>query len=269
MIFTALFNRLQTIDTLFPVSAGISRDKKEYVVVEKVSNVLDFRSTCLERLENSIYRVRVFTFNFPELRRQLGLIESALEFSSLTIANRRFVNLNLNDVHLEELEKGFYTGFLQFAIDTQKDFRNREPGFQLTTTSASNFWEALYLRYKNSTLLSDKIKDFVTTSFVQDKNKRPYIFIPKYNVVNNWWTTCTRLQETTFNISVEGYSPTEIELILEEVDNLYSYCKLGTSDKRFTNLEWIGDSLIQEELELWIGSITYQIILEKNIVTSS
>lgn len=239
-------------------SGSVNYKKLPYIQIEKVSNALDFRDTCGNRIENNIFRINAFDSNNSRLIDTTNKIEDEITWKKLTIGNRRFMSMLYVSSNYEELEPGLYRSQTLTEVITQKDFSGTN--YLLGKTEGNNFFEAIYTRWKNNLDYN-----FVTTRFGKEDWKRPIAFVPEYEKNINFVTTKSRIDDINFSITVEGYNPEEIEDIMEEIDNLYSYSGFTISNRRFTNMEWMGDSLFEVSPELWHGSIEYVCALEKDM----
>lgn len=262
-VYSELYRLLDENKDLPLVRSGHIEDtSKSYAILTKISNGLDTLDTCLTRLEQNIFQVNVFDVTFSGLLDTFDLVESILENKTLNLTTKRFVSLLYNGANYNEVTQGFYSGWLQYEIMVQKDFSS---SFKLDTIIGETFQEALFKHYQNSDNLNNKVNGFVTTKFGRGDWRRPFISIPNYKIDEDFRTTClTRGENYNFSFLVEGNDPDELEIISNEIDNTFSYIKLSlTGNRRFTNLQWIGDSLIEIEPDLWQIEVDYNLLLEK------
>jgi len=245
------------------VKAGIhTLEKFPYIGISKVSNNLETRDTCLNRIERNIFNISAYHDDFDSLLTIVDDIETLLDFKALTIGNRRFLTLQFVDKFISEPSAGIYRISLNYEITTQKDFNSSD--LSTSSSSGSTFFEALYNRSKVNDVLNN-FSGFVTTEFAFEEWKDPFLCIPSYNELEAFATTKSSIRQTDFSLVTFFDDPVEIERLQEEIDNTFSYCKLSVAGKRFTNLEWIGDSLVEVEKDLWRGSVDYSLQLEKDI----
>jgi hypothetical protein len=232
-----------------------------YVTLAKISNTLDTRDTCGNRVERNIFQISAFDNNFTNSRRILDELERTLDGSILNIGNRRYMSMLWTGRIHREPTRGLYQGILTYEIFAQKDFDATK--YYVSSTSGANFWEALFNRYKTtSNKLIDLTNGFVTTKF--HTGGWYFLHVPSYEIAEDFATTCnTRGERVSFEIATYGPNPDDVEAILEEVDNVFSYARLVITDKQFTTLEWLGDSLVEIEPEIWRGAIEFNLILEK------
>jgi len=282
------------VDVLYS-GAAQDRVKFPYIVLSKISNTLDTLSTCFTRLENNLFQIGIFSDNYEDLLRRVDEVENLLEGADFQIGNRLFTTIEFVNKSIDEPVSGVYQAFLVVEIIVEKnlaiitsvsgidwDSLTVDEWAELTVdewatllvaeaasfgreTSGKTFFEALYKRFVEHTPLSSAVAGFSTTSLVLEEWKRPFIYIPDYQTVEFFTTTCSRLQTTTFSITVQGHNPEDIEVLMEEIDNLYNYATLIIDNRRFTALEWIGDSLIEIDQEIWEGSVNFELALEKDI----
>ncbi len=262
-VYSALYDKLKNTDLPLVRSGHIEDTSRSYVILTKVSNGLQNLDTCLSRFEQNIFQVTVHDVTFTGLLDKLGIVETLLENQTLNLTTKRFVSLLYLGSNLIESTIGLYSGWIQYEIITQKDFSS---SYKLNTVEGITFQQALFTHYKNSNNLNNKVNGFVTTKFGRADWKRPFIFIPNYKIDEEFRTTClTRGENYNFSFSVEGSDPDELEIIAAEIDNTYSYIRMSlTGNRRFTNLQWIGDSLFQLEPDLWEISVDYILLLEKS-----
>lgn len=234
-----------------------------YGIITKVSTNLITLDTCLDRLEDNLFQITIFEDNFTQLGIKLNTVEDILDFNTLTLSNRKINNVQFNGRIIEELTEGFYQGILTYNIVTQKDSSSNT---NTSTTSGKNIYEALFNRYLSEGTLNNLIENFTTTAFGNEDWNFNFVYIPDYTTSKDFLTTCSRLEKTTFSISIHNDRLWHTEEVLEAIDDTFSYCKLKIDDKRFTSLKWLGNSIIEIEKNFWLGSVNYELILEKDIV---
>lgn len=230
------------------VSSG---DALPYLSLIKVSNVLDTRDTCANRIERSIYQISIYHDNFRDLNIEVDNVEDILDQTSLRVRNRRVLSTQFFEKQIFEPRPKIYQANLFYEVIAQRDF------------SSSNY---LIGTGDISALLKEKITNVTSTSFGHPNWERPFIYIDNYNTVDAFLTTLSRLESTSFSVSIEDYNPLDVEDILEEIDDILSYSKLEVRNRRWTSLEWQGNSLIEIEPNIWKGSVNYEVILEKDLV---
>ncbi len=240
-----------------------SSSKVPYSSLIKVSHTLLNLDTCLNRLESQIYQILLYDDDFERLLRNLDKVEDIYDWSTLEVNNRRVNNVEFEGRFVDEPTDGLYFGSLTYDITTQKEFDPAK--IEIINTTADNFYAALFKRYEDNPKLTSHVDGFVTTKFGQPSWPFNFLFIPNYSTTQAFLTTCSRLEETSFSISIQHKDPDHIQRVIEIVDDLYSYCKFTLSDKRFTSLQWRSNSLNELEPEFWQGTIDYSLILEKDI----
>ncbi len=237
--------------------------KVPYASISKVSHTLLNLDTCLNRLETQIFNINLYDDNFNRLIRNTDKVEDDYDFSTLNVANRKVNRVQFQNRFVDEPKKGFYFSSLTYEVITQKVFS--PSNVKLDATGGDNFYEALYTRYKQFPELNGPVENFIVTGFGDEEWPFNFLYIPNYSTVQAFLTTCSRLEETSFSISIQHKNPDHIERVIELVDDIYSYCTLKLSGKRFTSLQWRANSLIELEPEFWQGTIDYSLILEKDI----
>lgn len=259
--FAALIAKLKNnIDIGFIYSGVINPFKVPYYSVSKISTVLDDLDTCLNRIERNIFQIDIYGKDPDQLKTASLDLENTLSFNQLVIGNRRFQGMWKLSSRLEEIVKGIFKNSFEYEVWTRREFTS----YNKDTTVGTSFYNAIYQRYL-STIglnLSGKLNGFILSRFTQVK--RPYLFVPNYQSEEEFRNTCAITEGTEFSLSVEDNNPENVEVILEEIDKLYSYCKLKI-DKTFLGLYWLGSSLDEFEPGLWRGSVRYKILLETNI----
>lgn len=245
------------------IKAGIhTLEKFPYIGISKVSNNLDTRDTCLNRVERNIFNISAYHDDFDKLLTIVDDIEELLDFQSMTIGNRRFLSLQFVNKFISEPTVGIYQINLTYEIVTQKNFNSSD--LSISSSSGSTLFEALHNRSRVNDVLNN-FSGFVTTEFAFEEWKDPFLCIPNYTEVEAFATTKSSIRQTDFSLVTFFDDPVEVERLQEEIDNVFSYCSLVVAGRKFTNLEWIGDSLIEVEKDLWRGSVDYSLQLEKDI----
>ena len=241
--------------------------KVPYSSVIKTSHTLMNLDTCLNRLETQIYQILLYDDNHPRLLRNIDKTEDILDWSSLSVRNRKVVRVKFLDRFEDEPTEGLYFANLTYEVITQKVFDpNKVRRF---TTTNDNFHGALYNRYLESPSLLSRTNGFVTTRFGKADWDFGFLYIPSYSTVQDFLTTCTRLEATTFSISIQHKNPDHILDVQEEIDDIYSYCTFKLTGKRFTTLQWLSNTLTELEPEFWQGSVDYKLVLEKEITVAA
>ena len=62
---------------------------------------------------------------------------------------------------------------------------------------------------------------------------------------------------------VDEFLLSTVETILDEIMNVFDYCKLTSSDRTFMSMEWVGSELFELESNLWRGKVNYELTHEK------
>lgn len=233
------------------VSSG---DNLPYLSLTKVSNVLDTRDTCTNRIERSIYQIDIYSNTYSSLLDYTDDVETSLDQYDLHAQNRRVLSTQFFSKEITEPKPRIYRSKMEYEVIAQKDFSSSTHEFEFGNGT-------LYELLKTNLSV-----DVVTTRFGDSSWVRPFIFIEGYSTEEAWLTTKSRLENTQFTISMEDYSPIDVEDLMEDVDNLISYAKITVNNRRWTSLEWQGDTLIEVEPNLWRGSINYELTLEKDLV---
>lgn len=238
-------------------------NKVPYSSVMKVSHTLLNLDTCLNRLETQIYQVLLYDDNHPRLLRNIEKVEGQLDFSTLKIKNRKNPRVKFLDRFEDEPVEGLYFANLTYEVITQKEFDPEK--VKRATTTADDFYSALRKRYLEHPILTAKTGEFVTTKYGKSEWDFGFLFIPSYNTLQDFLTTCTRAEATNFSIAIQHNNPDKIMDIQEDIDDIYSYCTFKLTGKRFTTLEWQSNTLVELEPEFWQGTVDYKLILEKEI----
>jgi hypothetical protein len=244
-----LFNRL--------VNGGIknvvwsnfqNKYTQPYTIINLLSNTLHSKDTCNSRLEHRIYQITSYDDSFRSLVDTVSIINQQL--------NKSFQFLNQN---ITEPIRGIYEAKIQFEVLVQTHFKF----LFAPKLSGKNLYEVLLKGYNESDLC-EVTNGFCGTEFVRESWNRPWIFIPEYNTVTYFITTCnTQARSTKFSISLEAYNPVQLESILEKIDQAFSYSKMQIDGKNFLGLEWLGNSINEIAPNIWQGAVDYEIILEE------
>lgn len=234
------------------VESGIHSSGKRlpYISIEKIGTLLDTFDTCANRYERHIYNIHIYADRFSKLLDLENKVENKLDWKIFQVQNRLIQNIDFVKKESTEISPAFHKVSLQYEIHAQKQYKEGLYSITLDGRFAERITNLLY--------------QVTTTKF--HNIRRPYLFVPQYDTLDFFRTTKSRLENQSFEICVQGYNPFDIETILEEVDNTLSYCRLEvSSNRRFTTLQWTGNSLIELKPELWHGTIKYNLVLEKDI----
>lgn len=234
------------------VESGIFSSGKRlpYITIEKIGATLDRFDTCANRYEEHLFNIHVFAQSNSKASDLATKVENKLDWQRFTVQNRIIENIEFVEKMEQELIPAVHKHSLQYLIQTQKKYTE---GLYSITLDGRIGERINRLMYTNTTTKYHSVK-------------RPYLFVPKYTANDFFRTTKSRLETIDFEICVQGYNPFDIETILEEVDNTLSYCRLEVpSNRRFTTLQWVGNSLMELRPELWHGTVKYNLVLEKDI----
>ena len=234
------------------VESGIhsSGRRLPYITIEKVGTTLENLDTCAHRHESHIYKIHVFAQSYAKALDLATKVENKLDWSTLRIQRRIIENVEFQFRSDEEIMPGVHKSSLQYEIIAQKQY--------------TDGLYSLTLDGKFAERLNRLIAKVTTTKF--HNLKRPYLFVPEYFYQDYFRTTCSRLEQIDFEVCIQGYNPLDLEDILEDIDNTLSYSRLEVpSNRRFTTLQWTGNSLMEIRPELWHGSVNYNLVLEKDI----
>lgn len=269
MIYSTLFNVLNNnIGTIGAntVSSGntLESTKRPLVYIEQLSRSISERNTCLQRQEEVLFQIHAVSLSFSELNSLLSGIESTLDWVNLNEsydnANRTMLAVEWQGRERFETRPGRFQGSINYLITVETSIGSR---LKTDTTSGSNFYKNLRDRYIAHTQLSDLVNDFTSGEFVLESSKRPFIFTEGFSTEELESNTKNRQELERFSLVVDEFKPQTVENILEEIMNVYDYCKITSSNRIFLNLEWVGSELFEMENNLWRGKINYELTQEK------
>jgi len=243
MIYTTLFNELNNnIATVGAntVSSGntLETTKRPLVYIEQQSRILIERDSCLKRQEEALFNIHAVSLSFSELNDILGGIESVLDWSNLNEAydtsERTLLTVEWQGRNRAEIKAGRFIGSVSYSIMVETGLGSR---LLTDTTSKSNIFGNLQARYVAHTQLSDLVNDFTSGEFVNESSKRPFIFTEGYAASETGATTKTRQETESFSLVVEEFLPSTVEILQQQIMNVYDYCKLTSDDRTFMLME--------------------------------
>ncbi len=272
MLYTLLFNELNNnIGTIGAntVSSGntLEKTKRPLIYIQQQSRILIERDSCLNRQEEVLFEIFAVSQSFSELNDILGGIETVLDWSNLNedydTTNKTLLTVEWQGRTREEIEVGRFIGSVSYRILVETGLGSR---LLTDTTSKNNIFGNLRARYDEHSQLNSLVNDFTAGEFVNEKNKRPFIFTEGYTTNVLDINTCGRQEIESFSLVVDEFLPSTVESILTEIMNVYDYCKLTSNERTFMNMEWIGSELFELESNLWRGKVNYELIQEKVLV---
>jgi hypothetical protein len=244
------------------VYSSYHQEPPPFIHIAKLAVSLDSRDSCLNRQERHLYQIRHVHNKFTEFITVINDLRQTLLYEGLGIVNRTFLTTDLLNEQRRESEKGLYESLSQYSFLVEKRLGSV---FFTTTTAGDSLYSALYQRFLSSEgeTLAGKVTDFVTTNYgIED---RPFLYIPEYSIIEGIIDTAKSEESFDFSIAFEGLELDQAEIILEDIDHLFSYCELEISGKNFSNMEWTGHSLVEIEMNIWRGMVNYTVQLEDSI----
>jgi hypothetical protein len=259
-IYIALYNTLKTLNSTLGLATSSFQNERptRYTYIEKLNTELDTLTSTLTRLENHYYRINYYGHNFINVTDNLHLINKRILTLNFSIANYKHCETEVLRRHYEEVDKGFYHGSITYLFVLER----QNTGYTFGHVRALDMYSCLNSRF-NGSVLSTVIPDFITTKYTN--KPRPYLYIPNYEEIEFLVSTSdgtARTHQVNFSIGFEHGSIASAELALEEIDKLYSYATFYFTDtnKRFMNLSWQGNSLMEIEPFVWEGKVNYQLV---------
>lgn len=260
----AVYTAIQPVfvnNGLLTYSGFQSQTQIPYVHLAHLSTTLENRDTCLNRIDTHVIQVSLFSKDFTRFTEQLDDIRSSLLWSKLTLSGngRTLLNVDETSLAITEPQKGLYQGIFRYELTTEKDLTS----FQFETIRAPDIYTALFDRYTNSDV-EIRTNGFIVTNY--GEFERPFLFIPRYQQLHEFTTTLTRVDNFDFSINFESKDYHRLEELLEDIDHVFSYSRfILTGSKQCINLEWLGNSIVEEEPGFWVASTRYQAFLESSI----
>lgn len=231
------------LETGFLTGAGVI----PYIHINKVSNTLVNLDTCLTRHESQLFNVNVHHTSFRRLNELMEDLEDIIPQSTFKVVNRKITGVYLQSKKTNQFSYDHHRGILQYRIHAEK----RPGAWQLK--HEGTLWE----------VLDRELPYEVSATRLAKSGRRPYIFIPEYETIEDFWTTKTKTETTQFEVVVEANKASEAEEIQEKVDNVLSFANLTIRNRKFFGIRWLGDSLQEVKQNLWQASIRYEMFLEK------
>lgn len=228
-----------------------------YTHVENLGASYDQLDTERRRIDSNLFRFTTFSSDFTLIPDIDDAIENLFRLKNVECQNRTVLSIYKMNKETWEPAKGVYASSLTFDIMSQKEFADNN-----IEVSGSSFYAALYSLF-NSSPVRAKVSGFTTTRFVDESWKRPFIYIPRYTEIEDLVTTCSYGDKIQFEFNIEGHDPTVVEELMEDIDNSYSYALLNVNNRIFSGMNWLSNSIEEVAIELWLGRVNYEAILER------
>jgi len=274
VIYTTIFNRLNdNISTIGAntVSSGntLESTKRPLVYIDQQSRILIERDSCLKRQEEVLFEIHAVSQSFSELDSILAGIESVLDWSNLNSAydtsERKLLTVEWQGRSRGEPKAGRFAGSVSYRIVIETGLGSRLIS-KTNVTSQRGIFGNLRQRFNNHPQLNNLVSDFTSGEFVNESSKRPFIFTEGYVAVETGATTKTRQETESFALVVDEFLPGTVEILQQQIMNVYDYGKLVDSNKTFMLMEWVGSELFELESNLWRGKINYELTQEKTLI---
>ena len=269
MIYTLLFNKLNAnIGTIGAntVSSGntLEKTKRPIIYIDQQSRTLIEKDSCNQRQEEALFEIHVTARSFSKLDSILSGIETVLDWVNLNedydTESKTLLTVEWQGREREEPFAGRFTGSISYRIVVEIAIGNR---LLTDTTSKTNIFGNLRARYDAHSQLNLLVNDFTAGEFVNEKSKRPFIFTEGYLASEVDANTRGRYETENFALIVDEFLPSTVETILDEIMNVFDYCKITSSNRTFMLMEWVGSELFELENNLWRGKINYELMQEK------
>ncbi len=271
MIYTTLFNKLNSnIATIGAntISSGntLETTKRPLVYIDQQSRILIEKDSCLKRQEEALFEIHVVSQSFSELDSILSGIETVLDWVNLNedydTSERTLLTVEWQGRNRGEPQAGKFAGSVNYSVIVEIGLGSR---LVTDTTSKTNIFGNLRARFDAHTQLSNLVNDFTSGEFVNESSKRPFIFTEGYVATETGATTKTRQETESFSLVVDEFLPGTVEILQQQIMEVYDYCKLTSNDRTFMLMEWVGSELFELESNLWRGKINYELTQEKLI----
>lgn len=230
-----------------------NKEKIPYINLMHQGTYLELYSTCFTIEERTLFEIVYYEFQFKTVRNQAGLVEQDLRrytFNGLQ-------NLDLVSETTNEPYSGIFEVSQTYELMTQRNFSFVKKSYDLKP----DLFTSLFSIYESSSFVND-INGFVTTNLVNEKWKKPFIYIDNVSRTVEQGTTCNREYRTEFDIVIQGYSPEALEQIEAKVEDTYNYQNLNLYDQ--INLLNKESNIISEIYpNLWENRITYVLMKQE------
>lgn len=228
----------------------VRADDWPYINLTKIYAVPYETNTCNVRVEEHSYQFTAYCGTFKDAKNIVRDIEEIYDYSHLNYFRRH--SLFWNGSNIIEAEPGIYQSIVEYVILVERDTN-------LNTTIVEGLDLQECIKNKYNLPYDFKI------GFSREGTQRPYINIPFFKTDDDEDTSKSRHEKMSFGFEIMAHTLEELEAINEEIVTLYDYSRLRfTGHKRFTTMEWEGDTITEMEPGFWQSIVNYSIIQEKD-----
>jgi len=265
MLFVPIYTKLATLvgSSIDSVVSGTNhKGNVTTCSINKVSGTNEGLDTKLKRHENHVYQITTYSSTFDTLNTAVDAIEALFLNTDLSISNKTLIGLDRISSNYTEEIAGLYRNSLIYEFEVQKDFA--QLSYVVSAISDETLFKVLYKVYTESSDLTSLSNGFVFFNIQHAKLARPYISIPSYTANREFFTTCSYGDDIELVFKVYADSPLAVDGLLNSIDENYTYRKFGLTNEKVLIFDWLADNVQEENLNIWSGSITYEISVEKD-----
>lgn len=261
-IFAALKEKFTNVPVNLCTSGFLLEGTKlPYSYLSQLSNTLDWKDSHSRRFERSLYQYTVYAEDFDELNSILDRIEEIYNWQVINLNQPRLLTLlEFNGRRTQVSWPQVYHGQLLYTIIIERALN------QAGRVTGAGLEECLLNRYNQSLELQALISAPVINDYDLELKKQPYFQIQGLNTSINFLTTKSRIENT----SARFYFYTEdldfLIKVIQTTEDVYDNCHLVFPGKIEMIFDWQANSYTEISPGFWKGEISYNIMLEKNII---
>lgn len=240
-------------------SFQIEETKLPYIAVFHLGTFLEEDVTCDIRIERHKFQVQAYDYQIGRIDDTVLELEDKLDLKSLgNLKDRIFLFMEVGGVEKEEIEAQIWRGNIDVNVLAQKtvNYTNRT-----SATTGETVLGAVYNRFHEHEQFN-LVSDF-WVGFREEKPEYPYCHIPSIRTFEDTRTTTKSLDRQIFNIDIYSTKLEEIENLIEKIENVYDNAALNIPNQHGLMLEWNGFSMQELETQIWKGSVTYSLFLQR------
>ncbi len=267
-IFQALEQKLKYVNQINLGSSGflLSDTKLPYVNIFQVTRAIDSRNSCGSRFERCFYNINAFCETQDEVIDLTNKLENIYDYSKIKLTSPyRFTNLYYHSLNIQELAPQLFRGIYSLEIVVEKYLTSKKREYLNIETSGENLFAAIANRYKQFSNLWVKVNDICTSAYTRTNIPQSYVVIPQLASSETERTSKSRIKDNHLTFSFFAETLYDIELIQQEIELVYDYCKLRLNDEYFLMFDWESFGIIEVEPGFWQGTINYNLLTEKDI----
>lgn len=239
-----------------------------YTSLGQVFNVLSWKDSCLNRFEESNFRISVYAEDYDELEPLIVALENSLIYNTLllntSVNGKRVIFLEQVRKEVEELIPQLVRGQLTQEVIVQREI---DQTYISSPTSGETINKCIYTRFKALPLVG-KVNDLVSPGYALENTNYPYLVVPKINEQRVGKNSLGRYDQIRYPITCYSEDLDElVDEIIPEIEKSFDYAKFilsGTNKKHMIN-EWVGTEIHEIIPQVWCGKVNYELQVETPI----